>query len=444
MNSTNKQNENVEKEKKDENEFTGNIKEGKNIDSVEDSKDEKISSENTDYSSKNSCSCSLPSRFMSESSSLSTNQTTVQVASQPRCFITQKHILSSFTDQRNTKILQNLLMKEASKENIESIVNELRGTYRKIMKDKNGNYFCSDLFEVCDQSQRIKILKEITKYISEDCVDHIATHPIQTLIKFSSSEEEYNLILDSFDYNSLFFACLDGSGSYVIKKIIEHIPERYRTKFNSTFIQLICFISGKKYGVTNAKIFCSCIKNEETIEQIVNLIKNDFLNIATNQYGCYLIEHILQLWHNSNKGGKIKEDIISNFKVLYASQKPIARICNLFLSVATIEEKNRCINKLKLDPNYTKENTKLINIILQSMGCRYPIANNNFFTQNQLSPQMINYGNNNNQNNYINPNNPNNPNNPINPNIFPITLNNYNNNFMNQNQIRMPFQNNYQ
>ena len=29
------------------------------------------------------------------------------------------------------------------------------------MKDKNGNYFCSDLFEVCDQSQRIKILKEI-------------------------------------------------------------------------------------------------------------------------------------------------------------------------------------------------------------------------------------------------------------------------------------------
>ena len=57
---------------------------------------------------------------------------------------------------------------ESSKEIINIIVKELRGIYRDIIKDKNGNYFCSNLFKICEQSQRIIILTELTKYINED------------------------------------------------------------------------------------------------------------------------------------------------------------------------------------------------------------------------------------------------------------------------------------
>ena len=134
------------------------------------SRETNFSSLNSDFRSENSADFFSPFR-----KELSSQPIVIQGTSKPIFSLTQKFILSSFSDQKSTKILQNILMKEASKENIDTIVNELIGTYRTIMKNKNGNYFCSSLFEVCNQQQRLKILKEITKYISEDSVDFFAT-----------------------------------------------------------------------------------------------------------------------------------------------------------------------------------------------------------------------------------------------------------------------------
>ena len=67
-------------------------------------------------------------------------------------------ILSAFHSQRNTIILQKSLS-EINKDTINFIVQELSGTFSKIIKNKNGNYFCTDLFKLCDKEQRILILK---------------------------------------------------------------------------------------------------------------------------------------------------------------------------------------------------------------------------------------------------------------------------------------------
>ena len=150
--------------------------------------------------------------------------------------------------------MQSLII-EASDETIAIIVSQLSGTYQNIIKNKNGNYFCSDLFKYCKQEQRIKILKELSKTISEDCNDKNAIYPLQILIEYSNCEEEYNLILASFDYNKSLIACIDPNGSFVIQKIIKHIPERYRNKFNLLFISFITFIVKKRFGVVNAKKF---------------------------------------------------------------------------------------------------------------------------------------------------------------------------------------------
>ena len=66
-----------------------------------------------------------------------------------------------------------------TKEEIDNVVNVLSGKYRQIIKDKNGNWFCSDLVKVCNQEQRIKILNELSNTLCDDCVDKSGTHPIQ-------------------------------------------------------------------------------------------------------------------------------------------------------------------------------------------------------------------------------------------------------------------------
>ena len=117
----------------------------------------------------------------------------------------QKNILNALIDQNRTIYLQKQL-RIISKKTIDYIIEQLGGVFREIMKDKNGNYFCSDLLKECDQEERIKILTEISPTLADDCLNNYASHAIQTLIDRSSSEYEYKLILSSFnDYNTLYY-----------------------------------------------------------------------------------------------------------------------------------------------------------------------------------------------------------------------------------------------
>ena len=139
-------------------------------------------------------------------------------------YFSRQAIINSFLDQQKTIHLQSIL-KKAKIETIEFIVNELKGVYSDIIKDKNGNYFCSDLIKACEEKQRIKILEELSPKICEDCLNYFAHHTIEVLIERASSEIEFKYILSSFNnYNNFLSASLAPIGSYTIQKIIEYIP----------------------------------------------------------------------------------------------------------------------------------------------------------------------------------------------------------------------------
>ena len=279
---------------------------------------------------------------------------------------------------------------EAKDEMIESIVNELKGEYRNIISDKNGNYFCNDLFRICNQEQRIKILKELHQTLSDDAVNNFASHPIQTLIEFASCEEEYKLILYSFnDYNKLLLASLDPNGSYVIQKIIMRIPERFRTDFNLIFVSFISFVSTQKFGIVAVKKFISSTKNEQITAQILNTIRNNFMNLARDKYGNYLIQYLLEKWGKFPEGNEIKELIIKNFKIL-SQIKYSSFICESFIKIITEEEKMRLLQTLDLNEIKSQNNPYQIKI-MNLLGIKINSDNNNNninFFPNQMQMQL--------------------------------------------------------
>ena len=276
-------------------------------------------------------------------------------------------ILSAFNNQRSTIILQKSLM-EASKEIIDNIIKEMAGTYSKIIKNKNGNYFCSDLFKVCDKNQRIIILNEIYNSISDDCIDEYGTHPIQTLIELSKCEEEYKLILSSFkENNKILNASLNPNGSFVIQKIIVYIPERYRMEFNMNFIKYLGILSMDMYGVCTVKKFIGYTKNELLVKQILNIILTNFVNISENQFGNYLIQFILEYWWNTNEGTFLKKLCISKFHIL-SSNRFSSYICDLYLKLSNYEDKKMLMSSLIKDKTITLlYNNKSGNIILNKL-----------------------------------------------------------------------------
>ena len=318
-----------------------------------------------------------------------------QNASNQNNIFSRQNIINALMDQNKTIYLQRKL-RTISKNEIDYIIGQLQGIFREIMKDKNGNYFCSDLFKECDQEQRIKILKEISPSLADDCLNKYSSHAIQTLIDRSSSEFEFRLILYSFnDYNKLLYVSIDPCGAYTVQKIIERIPDRYREEFNFIFSSFIGYTSRKKYGIVTVKKFISGTRIEPVTEQIMRLLEENFMNLAVDQYSNYLIQFLLEEWKNTPEGNEIKKMVRDNFEEM-SEKKYSSFICKLFFTkIISPEEKKEIIIKMKNNINTLNINNYSINI-LQLLGI--DINSNNI---SHLTPNYYNINN----SAYINPNN---------------------------------------
>lgn len=308
--------------------------------------------------------------------------------------LSKEFIINSFSNQKATILLQKGI-REANKSFINDIVNELSGSFNDIMKDRNGNYFCSDLFKVCTKAQRIKIIQEVNSYLYETCLDEHGTHPIQTLIELSMSIEEYQLLISSFtDMNKILQASLNANGSYVIQKLICHIPEEYRINFNIYMSELVYILSLDMYGVCTVKKFLTYTKNEFVIDEIFKNINLNLGSISQNQYGNYLIQFVLKNWWLSPRCFYIKNKIMSNFLVL-ACNRFASHICELYIKLCNPEEKKYLLFNIQKNENLLllSKNKYGNNILVKIM--KFLFINNYKYE--------INY--NNNQNNYFNVNN---------------------------------------
>ena len=278
-------------------------------------------------------------------------------------FFSKQNILFSFTNQKSTKQLQKSLV-GISKDIIDFIIYELTGCFRMIIRDKNGNYFCSDLLKICDKNQRIKILKELSNTINEDCTDEFGTHTIQNLIEFASSEEEFKLLLVSFnDFNKITVTALNQYGTHVIQKLIVHIPEKFRMVFNLMFVKFVCIMSRDMYGVCAVKKFIAYTKNEVILKQFLNLVQTNFINISGNKYGNYLVQYLLEKWWKKEEGTILKNIIISKFPIL-AENRYSSYVCSLFIKLCNNEEKKQLLfslNKFK-SKNSNSNSTILVYI----------------------------------------------------------------------------------
>ena len=304
--------------------------------------------------------------------------------------LSKEYIINSFADQNATIYLQKQLRTISPKE-IDDIIKILQGTFREIIKNKNGNYFCTDLFKECNQEQRIKILNELYQTLSEDCLNNFSCHPIQALIERASSEIEYKLILYSFnDYNKLLLASLDPNGAYTIQKIIERIPNNHRVEFNFLFSSFIGFTSRKKYGIVTVKKFISETKIDSVTEQIMKFVEQNFMNLTVDQYANYLISFLLEKWKNTPEGNEIKKLIKDNFEKL-CMKKYSSFICESYIKVISTEEKGELISSINIEKIRASNNHHAMKI-LKLLGVNNNNSNNNSYNnQNNISNNNPNF-----------------------------------------------------
>ena len=229
---------------------------------------------------------------------------------------TKENIITAFDDQANTRRMQNFIS-TLNQNDIDYLINQLKGTFRFVIKNKNGNYFCSSLISVCNREQRLEIIKELSDFISEDCNDEFGTYPIQKLIENSSTVQEYKLLISSFDsYDKIVMASMNKFGNYVIQKIITYIPENQRTKFNLLMVKFACVLSKDGLGSFVITTFIQHTKDKAINKELLDIITTNFIYIAQNKYGNYLIQILLKKWWNKEEGRALAKIIKSKYQIL--------------------------------------------------------------------------------------------------------------------------------
>ena len=275
-------------------------------------------------------------RTNSESSIENINNTSYMLSQN---IITKEKIFSALSKQKTGILLQNII-KEMNNLEIENILKELKGNFSKLMKDKNGNYFCSDLIKLCSSKQRLIILKEIIPDFFFLSINQFANHSIQILIELIDSNEEiecFNLVYKNSE--KLLNLSLSSNGSYVVQKIISNISEEKRLYLNELFLNNILILSCNMYGVVTLKKFIYYSKSILIYNSILFQIFQNFLKISEDPYGNYLIQYILDIWWERKEIVNIKNLIIYNF-FRFSQNKFASHICEKYINKININEKN--------------------------------------------------------------------------------------------------------
>ena len=285
----------------------------------------------------------LNQHFIEDNVDINSNQNINNTLNLSLQLISREEIFLLISKQKTGLLLQKYL-KEMNKEEISYIMNELKGFFSKIMKDRNGNYFLKDLFKKCSSQQRIDVLNEISYEFFSLSIHQYSTHPIQCLIELSKENEEFKII------NSLFFnienflnICLNSNGSFVIQKIISTIPENKREIINKLFIKFFKVLVCDMYGVCILKKFVKHSIN--FYHKIIFALFQEFEKICENQYGNYFAQFILEIWWNKKEILWIKNSIIKNFLKLSKNQYA-SHVCETFINLISPQERKTILKYL--------------------------------------------------------------------------------------------------
>ena len=291
--------------------------------------------------------------------------------------LTKEEIFFALSKQKTGIFLQKTI-KEMNNIEISNIIQELKDSFSKLMKDKNGNYFCSDLFKLCSINQRLIIIKEIINDFINLSINQFGTHPIQILIELIESNEEIEIFSKVFNNLEQFLKlCFNSNGSYVIQKLITYIPENKRIFINNLFLNSIHILSCNMYGVVCLKKFVFFSKSDFVYNEIIiNLISN-FVKISEDQFGNYFVQYILDLWWERKEMMNIKNLIIFYF-CRFSQNKFASHICEIYINHINLNEKqillsyfiNKGIYNILLKDNY---GVFVINKLIKSCMLNYSL-----------------------------------------------------------------------
>ncbi|OIW09451.1 hypothetical protein TanjilG_22725 [Lupinus angustifolius] len=189
-------------------------------------------------------------------------------------------ILLLAKEQGGSRVLQEIMKRLKSQEEISFIFLELVYNVMELMMDPLGNYVFQKLVEICSEQQRTRIILVVTnsdfRFVNM-CLDIHGTRAVQKLLEHVTTQEQQSLIMSALS-TGVVALTKDTNGLHVVEHCLKHFS------------------------------------NEDN-KYLLNIVANNCFEIATDKNGCCVMQHCIDYVQGETKE-RLMAEIIVNASVL--------------------------------------------------------------------------------------------------------------------------------
>ncbi|XP_052199761.1 pumilio homolog 4-like isoform X3 [Diospyros lotus] len=251
------------------------------------------------------------------------------------------NVVEFSTDQYGSRFIQQKL-ETATVEEKTKIFPEIILHARALMTDVFGNYVMQKFFEDGTESQRKELADQLIGHVLPLSLQMYGCRVIQKALEVVNVEQQTQMVaeLDGF-----VMKCVrDQNGNHVIQKCIESVPQGQIQFIISAFFGQVVALSTHPYGCRVIQRVLEHCDDPLTQQTIMDEIMHCVCTLAQDQYGNYVIQHVLQYGKPHERSAIISK--LAGQIVKMSRQKFASNVVEKCLTFGGLEERQLLVNEM--------------------------------------------------------------------------------------------------
>ncbi|CAJ1970918.1 unnamed protein product [Sphenostylis stenocarpa] len=259
------------------------------------------------------------------------------------------HVVEFSADQYGSRFIQQKL-ETASMEEKNMVFHEIMPQALSLMTDVFGNYVIQKFFEHGTAAQIRELADQLTGHVLTLSLQMYGCRVIQKAIEVVDMDQQTKMVTE---LDGHIMRCVrDQNGNHVIQKCIECVPEDAIHFIVSTFYDQVVTLSTHPYGCRVIQRVLEYCNDPKTQQIMMDEILQSVCMLAQDQYGNYVVQHVLEHGKPYERSAIIKE--LTGQIVQMSQQKFASNVIEKCLTFGTPTERQVLVNEM-LGSTYENE-----------------------------------------------------------------------------------------
>ncbi|KAH6773279.1 hypothetical protein C2S52_003853 [Perilla frutescens var. hirtella] len=257
-------------------------------------------------------------------------------------------IVEFSVDQHGSRFIQQKL-ENCSVEEKELVFREVLPHASKLMTDVFGNYVIQKFFEHGTYEQRKELASQLSRQMLPLSLQMYGCRVIQKALEVIEVDQKTELVLE---LDGHVMRCVrDQNGNHVIQKCIECVPAEKIDFIISAFRGQVATLSTHPYGCRVIQRVLEHCSDDLRCRPIVDEIMESAYDLAHDQYGNYVTQHVLERGRPFERSQII--DKLSGRIVPMSQHKYASNVVEKCLEYGDSAECERLIEEILAQPDDT-------------------------------------------------------------------------------------------